>query len=346
MTAVRSALGLPCSEPPATRPPPLTEAEVDAILQRIQRRFSWPDMVDRFVLEETWDSRPSTMYRCRGASAGTPDVVLKVGHRSTPDDARRLHAEMETLAEEMGRHGGTVVRLPRTLGWHDDPPSICMPYLDGTPVLPLLGDPTHSAWNGGGWDPAGLVAECGRALGAYHAPSATSASSSLLEEPELRKGAGKMWVSPRMLARAGHALVHARRFDDIGPHNFFLTASGELYLLDPPPDPSMTPVHRDVARFLYGIGRALAVEQSLPRLRLRRAEADLREAFLRGYAETGPIDVRTPSSRWLIALYEGVGARGTTRQQLRGRCYGEALRHGLRWVGRLLQVHLRRPSPG
>ena len=57
------------------------------------------------------------------------------------------------LAAELAADRGTVAMVPGALGWHDSPPSVCMPYLEGLPLLSVLGDPGHPTWSRSRWDP-------------------------------------------------------------------------------------------------------------------------------------------------------------------------------------------------
>lgn len=320
---------------------PLDEAALNALLKDTAERFDWPETADRYELAGSWASRTAEFYRCRGVPSGAPDLVLKVGREWSPEEARSLHGAMEALESSLTGSGKTRVRAPVALGWAEAPPSVCMGFLEGTSAGRILTD--GDAWRERPWRPRDLLAECGRALGAYHAADATGATAAEVEgDPELRAAAATMLASRRLVARASRAIVVASRYFDIGPHQFLVTPQGDVFLLDPPVTPSSGPVQRDVARFLHGLHRTFDHGRSLGRRR-RRYESILREAFLGGYAQAGPTDPRRPADRWLIALYEGYDAAATTRRRMATRHYGHAARHGADWLAWLIRLRIRRP---
>ena len=174
---------------------------------------------------------------------------------------------------------------------------------------------------------------CGRALGTYHArsvpgPSDTEARTQALHD--LERAARAMAVPRGPIERVADVLVVARGFGDFGPHQFRLGGPDGLYLLDPPLAETFEPVHRDLARFLFGLARTLGRDAG-DRRRQRRAEPDLRSAFLRGYRQTGPTDTLGPARTMAGAALRGRGRRRHGAQaapQPRARL-GRAIRVGV-----------------
>ena len=141
-----------------------------------------------------------------------------------------------------------------------------------------------------------------------------------------------MLLARRRLDPVSGGLTVAPSFEDIGPHQFRLARSDDLYVLDPPLSTHFAPIHADIARFLFGLTRLLSRRGGKRRRQRSQRRVDLCEAFLAGYAETGPEDVRTPQGRWLIDVYRGYASAGMAHKRLTNRQYAEALRYGSAWL--------------
>ena len=317
----------------------LSEGEVSEVLSRIQDRFRWTESADRFEIAGQWGSRTASLYRCRGASTGRPDVMLKVGRDWTPEIARSVHEEMEQLSRTLRVPGPVEVRVPAALGWDGTPPLVCSGYVEGTDLYFLLADLAHPGWSPSERSPVEVLEACGRAVGAYHArfaPDPDDAAARTQSFRSLDRAARAMAVRRSTIERIADGLVLSRSFGDIGPHQFRLGEPDGLYLLDPPLAETFQPVHRDVARFLFGLGQTL--RRDVRDRRQRRIEPHLRESFLRGYRETGPTDPSDPRGRWLVRMYEGAAAAGMAHQRLRNRQVASAARYASRWMGSVIAI--------
>jgi hypothetical protein len=273
--------------------------------------------------------------------------MLKAGRGWGPENARALHEASEVLARALHVAGAIPVAVPTPLGWDERPPLVCTPYIDGVDVFFLLSDLTHPGWNGSLRQPIPVVTACGRALGAYHSSFPADQSDAPATEralPGLEAAARVCGVRRAKVERLADDLVVARSFGDIGPHQFRLEEPGRLYLLDPPVETRFEAVSRDIARFTFEVDKILGQDAGTRRVQ-RRAGPQLRESFLRGYAETGPADPTTPTGRWLVRLFEGAAAAGTAHKRLAEREYGSALRNSLSWMGALIALRLQPPKP-
>ena len=332
----RAAMGFQPPELGRFRRPvddPLDEAQLNALLHRIRERFGWAEDRERFRLTSCWSSRTAALYRCTEETKGSPDVLLKAGRGWSPDAARKLYEELDGLAHDLGDGSPTMVRVPLVLGWDGAPPVVCMRYIEGTEVYFLLEDLDHPVWAVSRWSPPDLIAQCGRGLGAYHSRSRASGEPNAPTAQDeaarsLQRAASAMRAPRRPLDGFVASMAIAPSFGDIGPHQLLLASSDDLYLLDPPVSPPFAPVHRDVAGFLFQLMRILGREAAERGRQQRRAGTALSEAFLRGYAETGPTDLRTPQDRWLIAMFRGHASGAMAHQRLKNRRYAEALRYG------------------
>jgi len=325
----------------------LSEDDVSEILGRMQDRFPWPETAERFVIAGRWGSRTASLYRCNGASTGRPDVMLKVGRDWTTEIARATHDEMEGLGRALHVAGPIPVNVPTALGWDAHPPLVCTSYVEGTDVYFLLADLTHPAWTTSDRQPIEVLEACGRALGAYHARFAPDPNDPAAREQALRgfeRAARTLGVGRATVDRLADGLVLSRGFGDFGPHQFRLTDSDQLFLLDPPVAETFEPVHQDVARFLFGLTKILGQDARAGRQQ-RRSASDLRKAFIRGYRETGPTDPSDQRGRWLVQLYEGAAAAGMAHQRLTNHEFGSAVRYAAGWMGSLVSLRLRSAGP-
>jgi hypothetical protein len=232
------------------------------------------------------------------------------------------------------------VGVPDALGWDGDPPLVCSRYVEGTDLFFLLSDLEHPGWSASARSPVEVLEACGRALAAYHAlfvpgPNDTDAGTQALHG--LERAARTMAVRPATIRRLADGLVVTRGFGDVGPHQFRLGERDGLYLLDPPLAETFEPVHRDVARFLFGLARILG-QDARDRRRQRRAEPRLRSAFLRGYREAGPTDPSVPPGRWLLRTYEGAAAAGLAHKRLRDRELVSAAQYLWDWLRGLIAI--------
>ncbi|MCI0633986.1 MAG: hypothetical protein L0206_08750 [Actinobacteria bacterium] len=318
----------------------LTEDEVSEILARIQVRFAWPETAERFEIAGRWGSRTASLYRCRGASTGRPDVMLKVGLDWTPEVARSVHEAMDELERTLRVQGPVAVGVPAALGWGDEPPLVCSGYVEGTDLYFLLRDLEHPGWSASVHSPGEILEACGRALGAYHArfappPNDTEARAQAIQS--LERAARTMAVRRAAVERVADGLVIARGFGDVGPHQFRVREPDGLYLLDPPVAETFEPVHRDIARFLFGVARTLG-RDARDRARQGGNEPSLRAAFLRGYRESGPTDPTDPRGRWLVRVFEGAAAAGMAHKRLHNRELVSAARYAWGWIGSLIAI--------
>jgi len=305
----------------------LTEPQLLALLLDLQQRFSWGQTASQYRLDHSWQSRTATLYRASGLPSGDPGVVLKVLDRVDGSTARALDDGLRRLGQAFASQDRSRARIPDALGWLDVPAAVCTRHVEGTDVIRLFADLGHPSWAGSGWDPTELASECGRALGVYHTADHPAIAPGEADG-DLREAARAMRVSAPLLARLADDAVTAPTFGDFGPHQLMATDGGGLFLLDAPPAPAGGPALGDVARFLFGLDKALARN---PGVAADRRDA-FRDAFCSGYAEAGLDDPRTPAGRRLVLLYEGAMARGVARQRWSIGRRGEAIRYGRRWA--------------
>lgn len=311
--------------------PTVSEAQVPDQLLEIQRRFAWEEQAEAFAIERSWSSRTATLFLGRARPGGEPTVVLKVLADADAEQAKALHEALRGLQDAFPPNGPTRVRAPQALGWLRSPASLCIRYIDGADVMRMFADLNHPCWSATGWDHEDLANECGRALGIYHSFPHPSIAP---DDGDLERAARAMHIGPRLLAQLSEHTTPVPSFGDFGPHQFMLGRDGTPFLLDPPERPTSAPAHGDLARFLFGLRKALARDPKADRARRLR----LRTAFLQGYAATGTMDPLSPEGRRLVRLYEGAMARGVARQRWAIGRRREALRWGRRWMSAAASV--------
>jgi hypothetical protein len=314
----------------------LDEASLQDLLCRLQEEFSWPTRADRFFLENKWRRRWGDLYRCRGAG-GSPDVVLKV-HRNWSDPSDTPHVLYEQMNRLAGGRWPKSAGFMRAIAWAGSPPVLCMPYVEGADLSAALQSP--KGLERVGRRPAEVIRCCGEVLGAYHSRSGETGDLErfALDDPRTAR------LIDSQLRRMGRGqgsglsgeepVVVVPLHGDFGLQNVRLAPDGKLWFLDPPAYPLKGLINDDVARFIL---------QLRARLRLQRATtegrpdaASLAEAFLEGYAETGPVDVRLPAQRWLIRLFQGSRARGLAAGRARRGRFLEASWYGTIWAKDLI----------
>ncbi len=318
----------------------LSEGEVSEILVRIQDRFGWPETSERFEIAGRWGSRTASLYRCRGASTGRPDVMLKVGRDWTPEIASAVHKEMDELARTIRVAGRPMVGVPDALGWDGDPPLVCSAYVEGTDLYFLLADLEHRGWSASERSPLEVLEACGRALGTYHArsvpgPSDIEARTQALHD--LERAARAMAV-PRDRSNASRtcwwslaASVTSGRISSAWAGRTGCTCS----------------TRRSPRRSSRSIGTSRGSCSGSPGpwgatpetgggsaepnpICGRRSSAAI--------ATTGPTDPSDPLGRWLVRLYEGAAAAGMAHKRLHNRELVSAARYAWAWMGSLIAI--------
>jgi hypothetical protein len=318
----------------------LSEPELERVLGEASRRSGWKK-ADGYDLLEVWGSRTASLYRCRGRP-GAVDVVVKIGHGWSAEDARRLHEQLSALRSRLDP---SIVRTPEPLGWASDPPAVCTRYVEGTDLYFMLLDLGHPAWGVAGVAASTLLARCGGALAHIHAsrdglPDGAAARA----VGRMRSAASALGLRP--IAPSDTDLEPVIAFGDVGPHQFRIGDGGQVWVLDPPTELSPALPHEDVAMFVFGIDKLLGAGGT-GRTRSRRATgSDLRGAFLDGYGRAGGMDPRRALDRWLVRLFETRMAAGTAKRRIREREFPDAARMLLRFTAGQVWLRSHRPRDG
>jgi hypothetical protein len=131
-----------------------------------------------------------------------------------------------------------------------------------------------------------------------------------------------MLLSPAMIDQLLNQIEWRERcalsFGDFGPGNLNGNASGDLYLLDPPEDPAVALVHKDIGNFMFEMRRQLAGHGYTRTRPVRGRFLELRAAFREGYSAWSS-RVVDGCDQALIALFEMRRARGMARKRFPGR---------------------------
>ncbi len=308
---------------PASGPDDATLARVMATLR--DRRGPLADPAVAYTVERRWPSFKAHFALL--TLSGGARAAVKVAGNWTAEDAGFVAAESDRVARLLADLPGGPVRVPGVLGWTPDPPALALEWVEATDLLDVFGDPAHPL---APTLPA-LVGSCGEALGAYHAaepadpddrPSAKAARIELL-------GAARRAGVSRSAAEAAWPRLHRARGYRYSPGDFLVDGEGGVVLLDPPHVRKFDPVHRDVSAFTFEMHRRVVGDRPARGDAAARRLAELRSAFLAGYARTGPVALTDPIDLWAIRLYE--------LSRVTGRIYGEMRRRrgrplpGLTW---------------
>ncbi len=239
------------------------------------------------------------------AATGSDSIAVKFGENWNGDDPRFVASEIGRVRQLFEDLPGGGVHMPRALGWSSSPPAVALELVPGTNLFEVLADERHSMWAPG---PAGLetlVVQCGAAIGAYHSaePADPEVTASGSERNELFGAARRVGIGRSTIQAVALQVAHARGFR-FSPNDFIIDADGGLVMLDPPHVRKFEPVHRDLSAFTFELHRFLVGERpSTGHPRAARL-ASLREAFLSGYATTGPIAVEAGIDAWMLRFFE------------------------------------------
>jgi hypothetical protein len=323
-----------------TTTPPTTPTEVSDLLCTLQERFGWESDASRFEATAHWQRRSGAIFYRMLGSPGGLDVVVKVGTGWEPGHAERMFRSMGELEELIAAARIDRGHAIRPIGWADDPPSIVMPYVEGSDLVSILRDPTHQAWEADRRILRTWMVSAGAMLAAYH-----GAGDPCSHEEIEAAGADLVDLARRMLVRrssitrvlAAADWRHrcAGLFGDFGPGNLLGAPDGDLYLLDPPDRRISALIHRDIANFIFEMRRQLAGRGFTSSRPVRRAFPELRSLFISGYAGASARGVLNQDDEALIALFELRRAGGMARKRWPGRPRDSAWFAGSALVRRL-----------
>jgi hypothetical protein len=290
--------------------------DLSQLLVGLQEEFRWGTRAEGFRPLEDWH-RPRSKSSFRhvvGWPAG-PSVVVKIVEGWQADDAETMFLAMTDLADTLDRASIAKAHAIRPLAWASHPPLIVMPYVAGSDVVSVLRQPDHEAWNGNldTW-----VHKAGEMLAIYH--SVHRGGPERDPQEEARRLAARFRIDQgrieRLLTAIDLPLRSAASYGDIGPGNLHAASSGEVYLLDPPVDPTTSLIHRDLGNFVFELRRQLAGRGYTSTPPIEGQFSRLRTEFIMGYSERshgGPIEA---ADLGLVALFELRRAAGMVRRRL------------------------------
>jgi len=328
-----------------TTPPP-TPTEVSDVLCSLQERFGWESDATRFEATARWQRRSGAAFYRMIGSPGGMEAVVKVGTSWEPGHAQRVFRSMvdlEQLIDAAGIDGGHAIR---PMGWADDPPSIVMPYVEGSDLVSILRDPTDPAWEVDRSILRSWMVSAGAMLAAYH-ESGDPCSHEEIEAAgaNVLHLARQMLVSKSSIMRVMSAADWRHRcaglFGDFGPGNLLGASDGDLFLLDPPYRRRADLIHRDIANFTFEMRRQLAGHGYTSSRPVRRRFPEMRSSFLSGYAGASNHGGLDRDDEALIALFELRRAGGMARKRWPGRPRDSAWFAGSALVRRLELARLR-----
>lgn len=314
-----------------TRPEWLEDHEVEAVAHEIAVSFPNAGPITGSVLGGRFQSHTSAFYELVPSSGEGPIALLKVGEGWDAQEAQRIYQDLITFGGVLDMNEADL-RVAPALGWHGEPPAICLKRIAGDDLGRLLrsSDAATAA------EHVTIVRACGEALGLFHRempadpddPGKTDARSDLVGM------ARAIRVRPWFLDEIDLDVAMARRYGDFAPYNIRVDGQGGGWIIDQPSAPVREPVHRDVAWFLFNVERRLGWDVPTQPAQLDQARSALRASFLEGYRQSGPVPLDTPADRSLLALYRAHRSLWTARRRFRQGEFREVaayLRLAMRW---------------
>jgi hypothetical protein len=317
----------------------LGDADLLDVIAQLGSSFGVSDALEGLRPSRTWESRTSLLYKLDSPDDPT-GVVLKVGKAWTIEKAREVYEDLRGLETLWGNDERVQVGVPRVFGWHQDPPSVCVAFVEGEDLSQALSRREGYLSQ----EVEDAFGQCGAALGLFHTSELVDLSSpdAPCDEDEIRQRLERMarWFLVRSIPIRGVDLNGAvsRRYGDFAPYNLRLTADGGVCVLDQLSTRSYAPIHRDVSWFLHRIGLRIGRYDPDDRKKTLAAQDHLETVFMSGYAKTGPRPLDSPEDQALIALYRAYKTLRTSRKRFAERQF--------RGLGRLLLLvgHWRRRS--
>ncbi len=249
-------------------------------------------------------------------------VALKLGDDWTSADAQYVAEEVERVRRLFKELPSGRVRVPRALGWSEEPAAVAMRYFEGENLFHIIGDVTHPMWQPDGDTLLAMVGQCGEALGAYHTAQPAEADDPVttrIAMDDLLSAARRAGVRTETIVAVEPDLPRARGYR-FSPNDFAIDVDQQLVMLDPPHVRKFDYLHRDVSAFTFELHRATVGDRPDKSDAVRSVVYDdLRSAFLTGYARTGPSDLSRPIDDWAIRMFEISRITGLAYARIRRR---------------------------
>lgn len=239
-------------------------------------------------------------------------IVVKSGSGWSAQDASRLFDAQAALARAVSNPVIENAGSLDPIDWMARPPSLVMPDVGGTDVVSILRDPGRPEWE----SMKSWMRAAGAMLAGFHEASPTPSD---FDAGEVLTLARRMRVQDGVTHRALEEAVWTERFasvyGDFGPGNLIGVLDGPVYLIDPPVEPGVGPVHRDLGNFAFELRRQLAGHGHTRSDPVPGRFDPLHQAVIAGYAERSDAEVGRGDLA-LIALYEMRRAAGMARKRL------------------------------
>ncbi len=282
---------------------PTDGAELAAVLAAMRDPGEAVLFGGSWEITERWRSFKADFVKAH-SDAGA--IAVKFGDGWTADDARYVAEEVQRIRHLFAALPSGPVEVPASLGWSAQPAAVALPFVEGSPLLSMMGDRSHPLWEEGGDAIVRLALQCGEAIGAYHSaqPAPQDAGTAALALDDLLSAARRAGVRrSTMLALEPH-LARARGYR-FSPNDLMVDGRGRLVMLDPPHLRKYDYLPRDVSAFTFELHKALIGEQPLrPTNPQRSFHAATRRGFLEGYAATGPSPLTADLETWVLAVFE------------------------------------------
>lgn len=249
-------------------------------------------------------SRTATIYHCTTSDGG---YAIKVGRDWSPADACSAFESLVTFGASVDSETRSVL-VPKPIGWTEEPASLWMEFVPGTPLSDIIAELALSSDNASFQEIHHYFEECGTSLAAFHQKTRSSEHNTAdsLSKWNIVNKSRWLLLNQARLGRIIQESPAVQLFLDYAPWNLVVSADGQLYVLDPPTTWVEGLPHSDLNQFIMGLVKEFAMPRWQRRSDLQELRITVVTTFLNAYQNKSGIPVESDEHQWLMLVHEAV----------------------------------------